>query len=195
MNKVLLSLIALITLAISTTGCSTVLGPFNGLGSDEMSMLAITTYNGQAPTPEQYRAVAEVAKRQAQVIGWQLSSSGESAVVSALAGGAAGAAGGATQGIIYTGASGGSAAAYTAAVYGLGYMINGLITASYANVFAVAQATELAIRDHERYDPAYKELFKGVHVVAAFIRSGNTHEGPSSDMASRMNWHGPKVGR
>ncbi len=154
-------------------------------------MLAVTTYNGQAPTPEQYREVAKIAKRQAEMIGWQLSSATESAVVSALAGGAAGAAGGSTQGIIYAGASAGSAAAYTAAVYGLGYMVNGLITASYANVYGVAQATELAIRDYEKYDPKYSELLKGVHVVAAFIRSGNTQNGPSSDMADHMNWHGP----
>lgn len=181
-------------LAITTTGCSTVLGPFNGLGSDEMSMLAITTYNGQAPTKEQYDAVAEIARQQARMIGWQLSSATESAVVSALAGGAAGAAGGSTQGIIYAGASAGSAAAYTAAVYGLGYLVNGLITASYANVYGVAQATELALRDNERLTPRYREVFKGVHVVAAFIRSKNTHDEPSSDLAERMpKWTGPKV--
>lgn len=180
---------------IAGAGCSTVPGPFNGLGNDEMSMLAITTWNGTPPTPEQYRVVADIARKQASLLGWQLSSAAESIVISGLVGGAAGAAGGSTQGLIYTFGSAGSAAAYTAAVYGLGYMVNGAITASYANVYAVAYATELALRDNEKYgDDKTKKILKGVHVVAAFIRSGNSHEKPAGALSERMNWSGSTVG-
>ncbi len=190
-----LALLLVILAVIASVGCSTVGGPFNGLGGDEMTMLVIYRTDDKPLTKEQYDAVGIVAKKMGVQIGWQLSSSFESAAMSGLAYGAAGTIGGATQGLFYDGVLVPAAAGFTGAVYGLGGAVNGLVTASYANVYAVAAATEVAMRDEERYSPRNAKNFERVHVVAAFIRSRNNAGAPAPGLTERMpNWHGPVSG-
>lgn len=186
-------LITSLLLAITgLTGCATAPGPFNGLGSDPMRMLVIYRTDDQPLTREQYAAIGKVAQKMNIQIGWQLSSGMEAALSSGVAYAAAGAAGGATQGIFYEGAMVGAAAGYTGAVYGLGGTINGLVTASYANVYAVGAATEQAIRDME--NDGERSLHR-IHVVAAFVRSHNSTQDPASGLAARMpKWNGIPAG-
>ena len=189
----ILRLIAILASITLLGACSTVPGPFNGLGNDEMSMLIIYRTDSRPLTKAEYDAVGVEAKKMGIRIGWQLSSAFEAGASSGGAYGVAGAAGGATQGHFYEGAMVGAAAGYTGAVYGLGGVVNGVMNASYANVYAVAQATETALRDEERDG---KKEFRRIHVVAAFVRSKNAEGSPAPELAKRMspNWRGPVSG-
>lgn len=180
-------------LAMLTLGaCATAPGPFNGLGSDEMSMLIIYRTDDQPLTKEQYDGVTRIAQKMGIRIGWQLSSAVESAATSFAAYGVGGYLGGSTQSHFYAGALRSAAAGYTGVVYGLGGVINGMMNASYANIYAVSQTTEIALRDEERAGAS--EFFR-VHVVAAFIRSKNTADSPATGLAKQMpDWKGPKSG-
>ncbi|MDP2655275.1 MAG: hypothetical protein Q8P17_01805 [bacterium] len=191
--KNVFSRIAILASIIVLGACGTVPGPFVGLGSDVMSMIIIYRTDDQPLTLPQYEATTKIAQKMGIRIGWQLSSAFESGVVTGAAYYGAGALGGATQGFFYKGALVGAAAGYTGAVYGLGGVINGVMSASYANIHAVSQATELAIRDAEKYDGM--NIFKRIHVVGAFIRSKNTAGEPASGLKKQMpEFTGPKVG-
>ncbi len=190
--KRIVRLIAILASVAVLGGCASAPGPFVGLGNDVMSMLIIYRTDSQPLTKAQYDKVGVVAKRMGIQIGWQLSSPFEAAATSGGAYAAAGALGGATQGHFYPGAMVGAAAGYTAAVYGLGGVVNGLVTASYANVHAVALATEMALRDDER--DGVNE-FRRIHVVGAFVRSRNNTGNPAPELAKQMpDWRGPTAG-
>lgn len=177
--------------ACGTTNGLTPPGVFNGLGDDVMAKILIYRTDPKPFTQEQYNAIAAKAKKMGIVIDSQLSSAFEAGAASGGAYMGAGAAGGATQGLFYPGALVGAAVGYTGAVYGFGGVISGIITASYAQVYAVAAATETALRDAERYDGKEGKIFHRIHVVAAFIRSRNNENDPAPKLAKEMNWHGP----
>lgn len=181
-------------IALTIAACGTMPGPFNGLGSDYMTMLVIYRTDHQPLTYTQYLAVQDVAKEMHMTLaGRQLSGPLEAGLTSGGAGAAAGAAGGATQGLFYAGAMAGPAAGYTAAVYGLGYVVNGLQSYSYAQVFAQAQMVETTIRDREKYDHA--GIFARLHVVGAFVRSRNNINSPAPGLRKQMpDFTGPISG-
>ena len=82
-------------------------------------------------------------------------------------------------------------------VYGAGGAVNGAITASYANVYAVGQLTEMALRDNERdakrfLDENGASVLRGIHAVAALIRSKNGHNSPAKGLVP--DWHGEVAG-
>ncbi|HHT9130557.1 MAG TPA: hypothetical protein ACFYEC_06810 [Candidatus Brocadiaceae bacterium] len=160
---------ALIAILASTalSGCLSMPGGFNGIGADPMSMLIVYRTDKQPVTREQYQEVVKIAQEASAKVGLQLSSSLEAAVSSGFPYGLAGAAGGGIDGAITAGATG------TAAF--LGGMINGLQTASYANVWLVGDITEITLRDRERDG----EDFHHLHVSAAFIRTSNTVDQPA----------------
>lgn len=185
----MLAIVAMLGLTACGAMSTTPPGVFNGLGDDAMAKIVIYRTDDKPFTRDQYNAIAAKAKKMGVVIDSQLSSAFESGAASGGAYGVAGAVGGATQGLFYSGALVGAAAGYTGTVYGLGGVISGLVTASYAQVYAVAAATEMALRDAERYDG--KKIFHRVHVVAAFIRSRNNEGDPAPKLAKQMNWHGP----
>ncbi len=184
----LLGIAALLVLA----GCGTVPGPFNGLGSDPMSMLVVYKTGRQPLTYREYQAVQEIAKQDHLILTGQLSSPFEAAVTDGLAGAVAGAAGGATQGLFYTGGMAGPAAGYTAAVYGLGYSVNGLQSYSYGEVYDIAAMVEQTMRDDEKYD--HRRVFRRLHVVAGFVRSENATNDPAESLRRQMpDFRGPRA--
>lgn len=194
MNK-LFNVAAALAAAFILSGCSTIQvpGAFNGLGNDVMSMMIIYRTDDQPLTREQYDTVSEIAQKMGVKIGWQLSSPVESALSQAVVYGAAGAAGGATQGLFYPApVMVGAAAGYSGSVYALAGAVNGLVTASYANVYAIAHSTEVALRDEERYS-GRKDL-RRIHVVGAFIRSRNSLDSPAPGLQKQMRWSGSRVG-
>ena len=167
-------------------------GIFPGLGDDYMAMLIIYRSDDLPFTYAQYKAVQTVAEQMNLILGWQLSSKWEAAASGGVAYRAAGAAGGATQGLFYTGALTGAAAGYTASVYGLGGVVNGLTTYSYGRVFDLAEMVERTIRDKEKYDRDAR--FARIHVVAAFVRSKNRVDVPAEELRKRMpDFTGDKV--
>lgn len=176
-------------------GGSTPPGVFNGLGTDHMAMivLARSDYNpktGQnAPTWAQYQAVQEAASAVGIQVDWQLSSGFEAAGSEAMPYLGAGAVGGASQGIAYAGADAGAAATVSGITYMMGGAVNGLVTASYANVSAVAKLLEDTIRDRENDG---QSIFHNVHVAAAYIRSRNNTDSPAPELARHMpDFSGP----
>lgn len=169
-NLVLIAILASFALG----GCTTMPGVLNGLGSDPMSMLIVYRTDDQPITQEQYDAVVKVAQRVSIQVGLQLSSSLEAAASSGFPYGLAGAAGGAIEGGITAGAAG------TAAF--LGGMISGLQTASYSNVWAVADMTEVTLRDIETAGDATTHR---LHVAAAFTRAGNTIAEPARGLIKK----------
>ncbi len=166
------------------SACGTVRGPFNGLGSDPMSMLIIYRTDNSPLTYSEYLAVQGVAAHDHLVLMGQLSSPFEAMVTDGFAGAVAGAAGGATQGLFYTGGMAGPAAGYSAAVYGLGYLVNGALSYSYGTVYDMAQMVETTMRDDEKYD--HNRIFYRLHVVAAFVASSNKKNEPASYLKKRM---------
>ena len=183
-----LSILALAAMALLLSGCA---GIFNGLGSDEMAMLIVYRTDNQPLTRAQYDKVVIIARRMGIVLKWQLSSPFEAGMMSGLAYAAAGAGGGSTQGHYYPGADSGAAAGYTGVVYGLGGVMNGLVTASYANIHAIEKMVEDAIQDGIRYDS--QDDMKRVHVVGAYIRSKNTSSEPARNVV-RDYYTGPAAG-
>ena len=178
--------------ALAVAGCGTMMGPFNGLGSDYMTLLVVYRTDNKPLTYEQYQAVQEVAAEDHLILKGQLSSPFEAMGAAGAAGAAAGAAGGASQGIFYEGAMAGAAAGYTATVYGLGYVVNGAMSYSYGRAFDEAQMVETTIRDREKYDK--QKVFARVHVVAAFVRSLNNINDPASSLKKQMpDFTGDKV--
>lgn len=158
-NLVLIAILASFALG----GCSALPGVLNGLGNDPMRMLVVYRTDGQSITLEQYEAVVAIAKGSSTQVGLQLSSSLEAAASSGFPYGIAGAAGGIIDGAISAGVTGTAAA--------LGGMVSGLQTASYANVWLVAEITEVTLRDKEA---SGEKRFHRLHVSAAFIRTSNT---------------------
>ena len=156
-------ILAIVVSVTVISGCSTMPGTFNGLGEDPMSMLIVYRTDKQQITEEQYKAVGAIAQEASNQIGLQLSSSLEAAISSGLPFGFVGAAGGAIEGGLAAGAAG------TAGF--LGGLVSGLQNASYANVWLVADLTEVTLRDREA---AGEKILHRLHVSAAFIRTGNT---------------------
>mgnify|MGYP001565818024 CR=1 FL=1 len=173
MGKQVLHSIALVVM-VFLGGCSTMPGTFNGLGSDPMSMLVVYRTDKQQITEEQYKAVGAIAQEASNQVGLQLSSSLEAAISSGFPFGIAGAGGGAVEGGLAAGAAG------TAGF--LGGFVGGLQNASYANVWLVADITEVTLRDREA---SGDKTLKGLHVSAAFIRTGNTVVEPAHGLIRR----------
>ncbi len=169
-NLILIAILASFALG----GCSTMPGVLNGLGSDPMSMLIVYRTDGQPITQKQYEEVVKVAQGVSVQVGLQLSSSLEAAASSGFPYGLAGAAGGAIESGIAAGAAG------TAAF--LGGMVSGLQTASYANVWLVADLTEVTLRDMET---AGDTKLHRLHVSAAFTRTGNTVAEPARGLIKK----------
>ncbi len=190
--KRLIRRIAAAVALFALAGCagSTPPGMFNGLGNDPMAMIAIYRTDGKAVTPEQYRAIQDIALGMNLVLEKQISSSAEAAASGFGAYGAAGAAGGAMEPLFYPGALGGAAAGYTGLVYGFGGLVNGLTTYSYSYVYDVAEMVETAMRDREKYDGATE--FQRIHVVAAFVRSRNNIDSPAPGLVP--DFHGEPSG-
>jgi hypothetical protein len=173
--------------AATLGACANGPGVFGGLGKDAMGMLVFYRTDDLPLTEDQYKALVLIAKKRKVTIDYQLSGPWEAGASGFFAYGAAGAGGGATQGLFYNGAAVGPAAGYTAAVYGLGGLVNGLITASYAEAFAVAKAVQDTIDDIIKYDGEKGDIFKRVHVAAAFIRSLNTSTRPAAMPADEFH--------
>lgn len=166
--KRILGLIVILASVTLLGGCSTMPGIFNGLGNDPMSMLIVYRTDHQSITQEQYDAVVKIAREASAQVGLQLSSSSEAAISSGFPYGLAGVAGGIIDGGITAGVAG------TAGF--LGGMVNGLQTASYANVWLVAEITETTLRDEYA---AGNKGFHGLHVSAAFTRTNNSSTKPA----------------
>ncbi len=186
-RRALALIVSIAILAMLAAGCTTAPGIFNGLADDRMTQLVIYRTDDTAPTKEQYVAIQKIAKKMGARIDGQLSSTAEAILSSAVPYAAAGAGGGATQGLYFPGLTV-PGTVITATVYGLGGGVNGAVTASYANVYALGKAVEDTLRDEERDG---KKLFRRLHVVAAFIRSRNNQDDPAPKLAQQMNWHGP----
>ncbi|MHB8709938.1 MAG: hypothetical protein ACYC6X_00025 [Minisyncoccota bacterium] len=178
--------IAILAMVLGLGACAP--GIFNGLGKDGMSMLVFYRTDHKPLTEAQYRAVADIAKEMHITLDYQLSSPYEAGASGLGAYGAAGYLGGLTQGHFYPGAIEHAAAGWTGTVYGLGGLVNGLVTYSYSEVFDLGQMVETTMRDREKYDNA--TVFNRVHVVAAFVRTRNTSDKP----APMPDWHGDQVG-
>ncbi len=163
-NLLLIAILATLTLG----GCSTMPGVLNGSGEDPMSMLIVYRTDDQSITQEQYKSVVAIAKGASSQVGLQLSSSLEAAASSAFPYGFAGAAGGIIDGAITAGVAG------TAGF--LGGLVSGWQTASYANVWLVADITEVTLRDMEA---AGNTQYHRLHASAAFTRTKNTVEEPA----------------
>lgn len=169
-----LHVLAIVVSITMIGGCSSMPGTFNGLGEDPMSMLVLYRTDKQLPTKEQYDLVAEIATEASKTVGLQLSSSFEAAVSSGFPYGISGAAGGAIDG--------GVAAAAAGTTGFLGGLVSGLQNASYANVWLVADLTEITLRDMEI---SGDKRFSRLHVSAAFIRTGNTVAEPARGLIRR----------
>lgn len=169
---------SLVSIAILATimlgGCTTMPGVFNGLGKDPMSKLIVYRTDGNMITEEQYEDVVLIARRASMQVGLQLSSATEAAASAAFPYGFAGAVGG----IIESGVTAGIAG--TAGF--LGGLVNGWQTASYANVWLVADITEVTIRDLEN---AGDKRYHRLHVSAAFTGTGNTVNAPARGVIQR----------
>lgn len=164
-------LIAMGAIVALLEGCASVPGNFNGLGKDPMGTLVVYRTDGKKITSEQYQAVVEVAQEMQTQLEPQLSPTFESASFSGLLYGIAGASGGIIDGGITAGVTG------TASL--LGGVVNGLQNVSFAKVWIIAASTENAIRDKEA---AGEEIFRRIHVEAAFVRSKNSTEFPSPNL-------------
>ena len=193
-------------LAILASGCSTMPGVFNGLGEDPMPMIKIVKSDfdprtGENPiTAAQYAAVQDLAEALKMQIDWQTSTTAEAMISNGVPFGMAGAGGGASTGLLYPGAAAlaGPAAGVTGLVYGFGGAVNGAITHSYSNVYAIGDMLEKAMRDWERKrGKKYRakdssSLFKNLHAVGSFTRSRNSKDSPAPGLAKKMpDWHGP----
>lgn len=170
----MLSAFVIVASVAMLSGCSTMPGTFNGLGEDPMSMLVVYRTDKKPITKEQYVSVVAVAQEASNQVGLQLSSSLEAAISSGFPFGIAGAGGGALEGGLAAGAAG------TAGF--LGGVVSGLQNASYANVWLVADITEVTLRDREA---SGEKMLKGLHVSAAFIRTGNTVAEPARGVLGR----------
>ncbi len=160
---------------------------FNGLGGDGMTMLVFYRTDQQPITKAQYRAVVGIAKEMHFTLDYQLSSPYEAGASGFAAYGTAGYLGGLTQSHFYPGAIAHAAAGWTGTVYGLGGLVNGLVTYSYSEVFDLGTMVETTMRDREKDG---EKIFHDLHVVAAFVRTRNTSTSP----AQMPNWHGERVG-
>ncbi|MCX6787872.1 MAG: hypothetical protein NT108_01755 [Candidatus Kaiserbacteria bacterium] len=169
-NLILIAILATLTLG----GCTTMPGVFNGLGEDPMSKLIVYRTDGNLITQEQYEDVVFIARHASIQVGLQLSSATEAAASAAFPYGLAGAAGG----IIESGVTAGVAG--TAGF--LGGLVSGWQTASYANVWLVADITEVTLRDLEN---AGDKRYHRVHVSAAFTGTGNTINAPARGVIQR----------
>lgn len=150
-------------------GCGSVPGVFNGLGGDPMSKLIVYRTDGKPLSIEQYRAVVEVVRYVQAQLDLQLTSRSESALSSALPFGTTGVVGGAIEGGVIPMSAGGATGF-------LGGAFGGLLTDSYARVWAIGGPTEYTLRDREARG---EKVFESVHVEAAFIRSRNTSAAPA----------------
>lgn len=220
MRKGLLCCVALLT-AIGLAGCMPGVGVFNGLGDDPMPMIKLAKSDWDPRTGEnpilynQFMAAQDLVASLKIQIDWQTSSTAEACASSFLPYGIAGAAGGAATGALYPNAGmlAAPAAGVTGLVYGFGGCVNGAVTHSYSNVYAVGDMLEKAMRDHER-DPKSKyrdangvSLFRNLHAVASFTRSRNATNSPAPGLQNAMRmqprpwqqppahrWSGPPVG-
>lgn len=137
-------------------GCASAPGQFNGLGNDVMTKMFVVRTDDEPITRLQYDAVVNLAKKMGERIGVQISSPFEAGVASGVA-----------QAIAGRFDSSGLA-------YGIVGIIGGVATYSYAMIIAVAEATELAIRDE--VDDGGQKYLKRIHVIPAFVRSKNTEQ-------------------
>ena len=169
----LLVLIAILASTATLGGCGTMPGVLNGVGEDPMSMLIVYRTDRQPITREHYDKIVEIAREASAKVGLQLSSSLEAVVSSGLPYGLAGVAGGIIDG--------GITAAVTGTAALLGGMVSGWQTASYANVWLVADVTEVTLRDRERDG----EDFHHLHVSAAFTRTSNTVAEPARGLVRK----------
>ncbi|MDP3938818.1 MAG: hypothetical protein Q8R92_11895 [Deltaproteobacteria bacterium] len=186
-------LFVMLVLGLGLQGCATVAGPFNGLGSDEMSMLLVYRVDGLPVTGENYRAVAAAAQEMGVIISPQLSSAAEAGATSGLAYGNAYAAGGAAQGLFF-GPVGAAAGAAVGGISGaLGGVITGVTTAAFANVHAIAKAVDDRLT-YLRTEGRVNHL-AFVRVTGAFIRSRNNIGSPAPSLREKMpDWSGPPAG-
>jgi hypothetical protein len=201
--------LAVLLAAVGLTGCA---GVFNGLSEDPMSMIKMTKSTWDPRTGEdpitypQIIGVQDLAQTMKIQLDWQTTTALEAGASEFLPYGVAGSAGGASTGILYQSARAltAPAAGVTGLVYGFGGFVNGVITASYANVHALSTALEKAMRDHEREGKKYldqngKSLFHNLHVEASFTRSRNAMNSPAPGLMRGMmrqqpRWSGPAAG-
>jgi hypothetical protein len=145
-----------------------------------MAMLVIYRTDNKPLTKVQYYKVVVVAKQMGLTIGFQLSSAFEAGASSGVAYGVAGALGGASQGQFYNGVNSGAAAGYTGVVYGLGCVVNGMVTASYANIHALKRLSKWPCGWREVHGAKEFEH----HVVGAYIRQQQGRK-PSQAVTNR----------
>lgn len=211
MRKRVLLCVAMVAV-IGLTGCA---GIWNGLGNDPMTMIVLTKtlMPGDEGTISytQFLAVWEVAREKKGQIDGQMSSVAEACFSGFWPYGIAGAAGGSSGGILYpnAGVLTGPMAGVSGLTYGFGGCVNGAVTYSYAQVYALGASVEQALRDHEKdsrspyRDPVTgRHFFHNVHVVASFVRSLNGFMASNppprttlSGMQQRPQWGGPPAGR
>lgn len=198
----------LLAVAVGLTGCGA--GVFNGLSEDPMTMFKITKSDYDPRTGEnpilysQYLAIQDLAGAMKMQVDWQTSSAFEAGASEFVPYGLAGAGGGSSTGILYPMARAltAPAAGVTGLVYGFGGSVNGVVSASYANVYALAGALEHAMRDHEKdrkkyMDASGKSLFHNMHATASFTRSRNAMSSPAPGLNARMprmQWNNPPAG-
>lgn len=199
---------AVMTAAVGISGCA---GVWNGLGNDPMTMVVLTKTlmpGDEGPINySQFLAVQEIAMEKKGQIDGQMSSVAEACFSGFWPYGIAGAAGGASGGTLYSNATAltGPMAGVSGLTYGFGGCVNGAVTYSYAQVYALGASLEMALRDHEK-DPRspYRDqsgghLFRNVHATASFVRSLNGFKvaggGQRYGAARRQpRWSGPPAG-
>lgn len=158
MKKKLIGGLAALAMLVILGGCAT--GQLNGLSGDVMEMMLVYSTGDQEPTKAQYDAVLKRAQKMGARVGLQLSSAFEAGLTAGTFGALSGS----------FDASGAS--------YGSIGIFGGVATYSWAKVYAVAEATENALRDDERDGD---DLLKRIHVSPAFVRSLNTEKAPAKN--------------
>jgi hypothetical protein len=201
----------LIVCALALAACAnmapSVPGTFNGMSSEAMPKIFISSSSGAISTL-QYQVVALAAKQSNEQIDIQISSPIESEGVSGAAYGGAYAASGATQPLFYLGALGGAAAGVAGVEGFAGGAVNGASSWSYADVNAVGSATEQTLRDWKTGEvplPAavqallalnpgvtIEKLLAGIHAYPASVRSRNRDNQPADKLV--QDWKGPAAG-
>lgn len=201
---------AVLLATVGLTGCISA-GVFNGISDDPMTMFKVVKTDFDPRTWENpityshFLAMQDLAYAMKIQVDWQTSTAFEAGASEFVPYGMAGAAGGASTGLLYpfAGALTAPAAGVGGLTYGFGGFVNGVVTASYSNVFALTQALELAMRDAERDGKKYldangKSLFRNLHAVASFTRSRNGTNSPAPglmrSMQQRPQWSGPPAG-
>lgn len=185
--------------AVLTSACQTMGGQFVGESKDYMPMLFIFNTSEQALTEAEYMAAQDVAESMGVKLDQQISSAGESMLITGAAYGGATAPAAATQSWFYPGASNAAAAGWTGIVNAAAGSITGLANHSFARVNALGNMTELALRDRERNCSKYPKymvggecVLRGLHATAAFVRSRNNHNAPAPEVVNQ--WRGAPAG-